>query len=98
MVLPIVQLLTELSVGAIFLFIRSAAPTPAALGTTNGLAQTMASLVRTIGPACATSLYAASREYRLVGGQLVYIILFLITAVTFSASVLLPKTPRAYKK
>ena len=93
---PIVYSLLKLFVAVIFLFVRSAAPTPAALGTTNGLSQTMASFMRTIGPACATSLYAVSREHHLLGGQLVYIVLSLVTAVTFSASFLLPMTPCAH--
>ena len=83
-------------VAIIFLFVRSATPTQAALGTTNGLAHTMSSLMRTIGPACVTSLYAISREYKLLGGQFVYIVLTLVTTVTFSASFLLPLTPYAH--
>ena len=79
----------------IFLFISSAAPTRAARGTTNGVAQTMASLMRTVGPACATSLYAVSVEHQLLSGQLVYVVFLLITAVTLLASFLLPMTPRA---
>ena len=53
----------------------------------------MASFMRTIGPSCATSLYAVSREYKLLGGQLVYIVFALVTAVALSASFLLPPTP-----
>jgi len=87
----IVHSLIKPFLGTIFLFIRSAAPTPAALGATNGLSQTMASLMRTIGPACATSLYAASKEHQLLGGNLIYVVLLLISAVTFSASFLLPQ-------
>ena len=88
---PIVHSLIKILTGTIFLFIRSLAPTPAALGATNGLAQTMASFMRTIGPVCATSLYAASREHQLLGGDLVYVVLLLIAAVTSSASFLLPQ-------
>jgi hypothetical protein len=83
--------LVKCFIGAIFVFIRSAAPTPAALGATNGLAQTMASFMRSVGPACATSLYAVSIEKQLLGGQLVYVVLLLISAVTLSASFLLPQ-------
>jgi len=56
----------------------------------------MVSFMRAIGPACATSLYAVSREHQLLDGQLVYIVLSLVTAVTFSASFLLPMTPCAH--
>ena len=83
--------LTTLLVGALFLFIRSAAPTPAALGATNGLSQTMASFTRAIGPACATSVYAASKEHGLLGGNLVYIVLLVVNGVTVWASFLLPE-------
>ena len=56
----------------------------------------MASFMRTIGPECVTLLFAVSREHRLLDGQLVYIVLVLVTAVTFSASFLLPPKPYAH--
>ena len=37
-------------------------------------------------PACVTSLYAASREHQLIHGDLIYVVLLLISAVTFSSS------------
>ena len=58
----------------------------------------MGSFMRTIGPECATLLFAVSREHQLLNGQLVYIVLALVTAVTFSASFLLPSTPYAHDK
>ena len=51
----------------------------------------MASFMRTIGPACATSLYALSQEHQLLDGSLVYVVLVLIAAVTLSTSFLLPQ-------
>ena len=51
----------------------------------------MASFMRTVGPACVTSLYAASREHQLLYGDLIYVVLLLISAVTFLASFLLPQ-------
>jgi hypothetical protein len=83
--------LTIFFTGTIFLFVRAASPTPAALGATNGLSQTIASLMRAVGPACATSLFAVSREHQLMGGHLVYFVYFLIAAVTVAASFLLPE-------
>jgi len=83
--------IVEMSFSTIFLFVRSASPTPAALGATNGIAQTMASLMRTVGPASATSLFAVSREHELLGGYLVYAVLLPIAAVTLAASFLLPE-------
>ena len=83
--------LTTPLVGTLFLLIRSAAPIPAALGATNGLSQTMASSMRTIGPTCAASVYAASKEHALLGGNLVYIVLLVVNGVTVWASFLLPE-------
>ena len=51
----------------------------------------MASFMRTIGPACATSLYAASKEHKLLGGNLVYVVLLVVNGVTLWASFLLPE-------
>ncbi|QRV75718.1 major facilitator superfamily transporter [Ceratobasidium sp. AG-Ba] len=51
-----------------FIFVTSSAPSPALLGTTNGLAQTSCSLVRAFGPAGAASLFALSSG----GGTMVY--------------------------
>ena len=58
----------------------------------------MVSLMRAVGPACATSLYAVSVEHQVLGGQLVYVVFLLINAVSLLASFLLPilpVTPRA---
>ncbi|KAG8721454.1 hypothetical protein FRC08_012800 [Ceratobasidium sp. 394] len=50
-----------------FIFVTASAPSPSLLGTTNGLAQTLCSLVRALGPAGAASLFALSS-----GGTMVY--------------------------
>ncbi|KAG9084535.1 hypothetical protein FRC07_013614, partial [Ceratobasidium sp. 392] len=46
--------------GCVLLFISNAPPDPMSLGATNGLAQTSASIMRAIGPAITTSLFALS--------------------------------------
>ncbi|UZJ52847.1 hypothetical protein CBS101457_002167 [Exobasidium rhododendri] len=50
----------------------------AQLGTLNGLAQMSSSLMRAVGPYAASSLFAVSLTKHLVGGYLIWIILFII--------------------
>ncbi|KAF8335061.1 major facilitator superfamily domain-containing protein [Cantharellus anzutake] len=52
--------------GCIFVMITNAAPSKSLLGCTNGLAQTAASLMRAIGPAGATALFAVSVDKTLL--------------------------------
>ena len=48
--------------GAVFMYMSFAAPNKRSLGTTNGLAQTIVSIQRTIGPAAVTALFAFSEQ------------------------------------
>lgn len=73
------------------MFVSEGAPSKGALGLTNGLAQTMASTVRAIAPAAASSLFSVSLEKHFAGGTLVYWVLCIITAAGFVASRALPK-------
>jgi hypothetical protein len=52
------------------ILLRDHAPSPAALGTTNGLAQLFMSFARAFSPAFVSSLFALSLDTRLVGGHL----------------------------
>ncbi|PIL33665.1 hypothetical protein GSI_04288 [Ganoderma sinense ZZ0214-1] len=65
----------DMTFGAVFLFITSSAPDSRALGAVNGVAQVVASVVRAVGPAIATSLFATSLERNWLGGYGVYAIL-----------------------
>ncbi|KAF8587553.1 MFS general substrate transporter [Ramaria rubella] len=79
---------------AMFIFISNSSPTPALLGTTNGLAQTIFSSMGAIGPAGVTSLFALSMEHNLLGGHLVYVIMCSLGAIAVLASIyLLPEKP-----
>lgn len=71
--------LRRLSIGCIFIFITEASPNPQSLGATNGLSQTVASIVRTIGPTLSTSLFAVSIERNLFGGNVVYILMIALS-------------------
>ncbi|KAH7904155.1 major facilitator superfamily domain-containing protein [Hygrophoropsis aurantiaca] len=69
----------DMSYGCIFMFIASSAPSKHSLGSVNGMGQTVASIARTIGPAVSTSLFAASEQHHLLGGNAVYLFLVLLT-------------------
>lgn len=68
----------------------AAAPNNNSLGATNGIAQLAASIVRAIGPALSTSLFAASAEHKWLGGNAVYIILIYVSALTLLVGKKLP--------
>ena len=74
------------------MYISSAAPNKRSLGATNGLAQTVVSIQRTIGPAAATALFAFSLENNVMGGNLAYMVLILLVIVGLFASVQLPNS------
>lgn len=53
-------------------------PSPASLGTLNGMMQTCRSFAQAIGPILGSSLFALSISERILGGNLVWIILALV--------------------
>lgn len=77
-------------IGCIFMYITAAAPNRRCLGALNGVAQTTASVVRAVGPAAATSLFAYSMHSNFMGGYGVYIVLVLATIATLPLSAMLP--------
>ena len=50
------------------MYISSAAPNKRSLGATNGIAQMVVSIQRTVGPAAAASLFAFSLDSHILGG------------------------------
>ncbi|KAH7884692.1 MFS general substrate transporter [Phlebopus sp. FC_14] len=86
----IFMVLMDMSYSVIFTFTTRAAPNKQSLGTTNGLSQTLTSIARAIGPAVATSLFAVSKEKNVLGGNLVYVILAMLTTGLVLLSRLLP--------
>ena len=78
--------------GTICMYIASAAPNKRSLGATNGLAQMMVSIQRTIGPAAAASLFAFSLENNILGGNFAYIVLLATVWAGLGVAVQLPKT------
>jgi hypothetical protein len=82
------------AIDVIFLYVKASSPSPSALGATNGIAQTVASIARAIGPAGSTSLFAASLQHpNLLGGNMVYWIMVGITLTGIATSCKLPSEP-----
>ncbi|KAJ6488137.1 member of major facilitator superfamily multidrug-resistance, DHA1 sub-family [Mycena vitilis] len=83
------------SYGAVFIYINAAAPNRASLGATNGLSQLSVSLMRTIGPAAANSLFSLSMEKGYLGGYMVYYVLVGLTGLALWVASQLPRRPWA---
>lgn len=80
------------SLGSVFMYVCSAAPNRRSLGATNGLAQTMVSVQRTVAPAAAASLFAFSVKNDVLGGHLTYVVLLAAVCGGLCVAVQLPKT------
>ncbi|KAF8258683.1 major facilitator superfamily domain-containing protein [Lactarius quietus] len=82
---------TDMGFGAVFMYISSAPPNKRSLGATNGIAQTMASIQRTIGPAASASLFAFSLNGNIWGGNFVYAVLLGFVLAGLGVAVQLPR-------
>ncbi|KAI9435199.1 MFS general substrate transporter, partial [Lactarius indigo] len=76
--------------GAIFMYIASAAPNKRSLGATNGIAQTIVSIQRAVGPTVAASLFAFSLDHNILGGNFAYAVLLAIVGVGLGVAAQLP--------
>ncbi|KAG1821052.1 major facilitator superfamily domain-containing protein [Suillus subaureus] len=76
----------------IILYVNNGAPSRELLGATNGLAQTLGSMMRAIGPIAVSSLFALSLENNLLGGTAVYWIMCMIVILVLCFSTYLPKS------
>ncbi|KAI0635883.1 MFS general substrate transporter [Trametes polyzona] len=81
----------DMAYGCCFMFVTSAAPSRRALGATNGIAQLAASVVRAIGPAGSTSLFALSLDRNWLGGYGVYAIFTALSCAFMLFSLPLPQ-------
>ncbi|KAL0064060.1 hypothetical protein AAF712_009026 [Marasmius tenuissimus] len=64
---------------------------PGTLGAVNGFSQTIASVIRTIAPTLASSLFALSLQSGILGGYLVYAVMIMVTLIGSVCSSKLPK-------
>ncbi|KAI0368602.1 MFS general substrate transporter [Pilatotrama ljubarskyi] len=81
----------DMAYGCCFMFVTSAAPSRRSLGATNGFAQLAASVVRAIGPAGSTSLFALSLDRNWLGGYGVYAIFTILSCIFMLVGLPLPR-------
>ncbi|KAI5998710.1 MFS general substrate transporter [Pisolithus albus] len=81
----------DMAYAVIFVFVTRASPNKYSLGTMNGLSQTTTSIARAMGPATFTSLFAFSKQYNLLGGNLVYVLLLVLLCLLVFLSRRLPE-------
>ncbi|KAF7977167.1 hypothetical protein HWV62_4599 [Athelia sp. TMB] len=87
--------LTVMNYSCLFIFFNDSAPTKSTLGAVNGLAQTVACSVRIFAPVTASSLFSLTQQHNLLGGTMVYWILF---ACVFCGSYASSKLPKHLKE
>ncbi|KAI6110371.1 major facilitator superfamily domain-containing protein [Pisolithus croceorrhizus] len=75
----------------VYVFITKASPNKHSLGTMHGLSQTTSSITKALGPATFTSLFAFSKEYNLLEGNLVYVVLLILLCLLVILSRCLPE-------
>ncbi|KAG1781011.1 major facilitator superfamily domain-containing protein [Suillus placidus] len=78
--------------GISFMYITAASPNRASVGATNGFAQVIISIMRTVGPAAANSAFSISIEKQYLGGNLVYCVMTGMVCVVMGVGALLPRT------
>ncbi|KAG1785580.1 major facilitator superfamily domain-containing protein [Suillus plorans] len=77
--------------GVVFMYINASAPNRASIGATNGLVQTVVSVIRAIGPAVANSAYSLSIEKQLLGGNMVYWLMAGMVCIAVGVGSALPR-------
>ncbi|KAH9059734.1 hypothetical protein EDB87DRAFT_735072 [Lactarius vividus] len=73
--------IAEMGYSASYMYISSAVPNKRSLGATNGLAHTVASIQRMVGPAAADGLFAFSLMNNVLGGNFAYMVLVVLVGV-----------------
>jgi hypothetical protein len=80
------------------MYISTAAPNKRSLGATNGVAQTIVSIQRTVGPAAAASLFAFSLENDVLRVNFVYVVSLAVVCFGLGVAVQLPKNMWKYNR
>jgi len=89
---------STMAFGAVFMYIATAAPDKRSLGATNGIAQMMTSILRTIGLAASASLFAFSLDQNILGGNFTYVVLLGVVWAGLGIAVQLPKNTWKHNK
>ncbi|KAG1750088.1 major facilitator superfamily domain-containing protein [Suillus lakei] len=84
------SVILNLGFACVFIYIAAASPNQASLGATNGIAQLGVSIVRTIGPASATSTFSLSIKNP-DHAWIVYYYLIVLVCIGICTSLLLPR-------
>jgi hypothetical protein len=79
------------------LLVNNASP-PGALGTVNGFALTLNSLIRAVAPAAMTSIFAFGVEHNVLGRYLAWFVLWTVAVVGIGVSALAPRDERSVAK
>ncbi|KAJ7474455.1 major facilitator superfamily multidrug-resistance, DHA1 sub-family [Mycena galericulata] len=94
-----IQLLSNLAISMAYstaqLYIVNSSPRPAALSSTNSLAQMVSTILRALAPFIASALFAVSLEWNVAGGYMVYIVLLAVVAAGIVSSFLLASDPKS---
>ncbi|KZP17589.1 MFS general substrate transporter [Athelia psychrophila] len=90
-----IAVVIDMGFGCVFIYLSAAAPNKRSLGATFGTAQTVVSIVRAVGPAASTSLFAVSAKHNLLGGYAVYLVLIVWSGLSLSVVARMPKQPWA---
>lgn len=83
--------ISDMGFSSVFMYVSSSAPSKRSLGATNGLAQTVVSIQRTVAPAAAASLFAFSLNNNILGGNFTYVVLVVLVCIGLCIAVQLPK-------
>ncbi|KAG6909374.1 hypothetical protein DXG01_000813 [Tephrocybe rancida] len=76
---------------SILMSVMDSAPSRSSLGTVVGLSQAIGGVVRGLAPTVASSLFSVSLERKLASGNLVFMVLFMISAIGLRMAFLMPK-------
>ena len=74
-----------------FMYISSAAPDKRLLGALNGLSHSVGAFQCAVGPAIVGSLFAFSVTNNILGGNFVYVVLFMLVGIGLYFAAKLPK-------
>lgn len=86
----------DMAFAAVFIYVTASSPGKRSLGSVNGMAQTSVSILRAVGPATSTSLFAFSLQTNLLGGNAVYPILMILPCFGMLFANRLPRKPWKY--
>ncbi|KAI0711906.1 MFS general substrate transporter [Cerioporus squamosus] len=88
----LLSIIINFAYGCVFIFITASSPNKASLGSVNGIAQMLVSIMRAVGPAAANSLFSLSidKQHHYMGGYFVYVALSTLVCAALWVATFLP--------